>query len=250
MEISEHVDALEEQGGLLARTAERLDLDLFVPTCPEWKLRDLLNHLGDVHRWATSYVSTGRTTMMTDDEDDVFFDIVRPGDAELLDWFRKGLGALTGSLRAAPADLGCWSFLPAPSPLAFWARRQAHETTMHRVDVESVTGALTPLSPAFAADGIAELLFGFAARGRKLLRDPARTMAVEATDTADRWLLELGTERVVASSGPGPADCTIRGSAADLYLALWNRLPVGPLTTGGDANVFAGFRETLRIRWT
>ena len=37
----------------------------------------------------------------------------------------------------------CFAFLPAPSPLAFWARRQAHETGIHRADVESAGFACT-----------------------------------------------------------------------------------------------------------
>ena len=52
MEVAEHIDALYEQGELLARSAEGTDLDRMVPTCPEWKLRDLLDHIGEVHRWA------------------------------------------------------------------------------------------------------------------------------------------------------------------------------------------------------
>jgi uncharacterized protein (TIGR03083 family) len=248
--ISEFVEALDEQGRLLAGSAEGIDLDLEVPTCPEWKLRDLLNHIGDVHRWAATYVSEARADMLSDEEDKALFDTKRAADSDLVGWFRLGHAALVEALRAAPADLECWTFLPADSPLAFWARRQTHETTMHRVDVESISGDLTPLDPALSADGISEMLFGFASRGRKLLQDPPRTMAVEATDTGDRWLLTLGTERVTAESGSAPADCSVTGSAADLYLALWNRLPVGQIRTTGDANVFARFRESLRIRWS
>jgi len=40
-------------------------------------------------------------------------------------------------LASAPPDLDCLTFLAAPSPLAMWARRQAHETAIHRVDAES-----------------------------------------------------------------------------------------------------------------
>jgi uncharacterized protein (TIGR03083 family) len=248
--ISEFVEALDEQGRLLAESAEGIDLDLEVPTCPEWKLRDLLNHLGDVHRWATSYVSDARTVMMTDGDEATVFDSDRPTDADLLAWFRTWHAALVQALKSAPSDLECWTFLPSDSPLAFWARRQTHETTMHRVDVESISGDLTPLDPALSADGISEMLFGFASRGRKLLQDPPRTMAVEATDTGHRWVLTLGTDRVSAESGSAPADCSVAGPAPDLYLALWNRLPVGQIRTTGDANVFARFRESLRIRWS
>jgi len=55
------------------------------------------------------------------------------------------LGAAgSAALSAAPPDLRCWTFLPAPSPLAMWARRQAHETTVHRVDAELAAASVAP----------------------------------------------------------------------------------------------------------
>ena len=64
-----------------------------------------------------------------------------PPDAELAAGSRQGCAALADALAAAPADLECWTFLRAPSPLAMWARRQAHETAIHRVDAELAAGA-------------------------------------------------------------------------------------------------------------
>jgi uncharacterized protein (TIGR03083 family) len=254
MNVEEYVDALDEQGELLARAAEGTDLHVVVPTCPEWQLRDLVGHIGRVHRWATSYVATGRTTMLSDDEEKPIFGDP-PGDGELVEWFRAGHRQLCDALRAAPADLECWTFMTAPSPLAFWARRQAHETTIHRVDAESASGAITPAGPQLAADGIDELLAGFAARGGKLLRDPPRTMAVKTSDPEDGWLVTLGTEQVTvergsAAAGGREADCTVSGRASDVYFTLWNRLPASTLGTQGDATVLTDFCEKLHIRWS
>ena len=44
---------------------------------------------------------------------------------------------LIEALDSASPDLEAWTFLPAPSPLAMLARRQAHETAIHRYDAES-----------------------------------------------------------------------------------------------------------------
>jgi uncharacterized protein (TIGR03083 family) len=255
VDVPDLIEALDQQGKLLASSADCIDLDLQVPTCPEWKLRDLLNHLGDVHRWATGYVSEARTEMLTDQEEVALFGSERPTDPELVDWFRTGHAALVEALRAAPADLECWTFLPAESPIAFWARRQTHETTIHRVDVDSLSASLTPLDARLSADGISEMLFGFVSRGRKLLQDPERWMVVETTDTGDRWLLTLGTEQVSCEAVggqplSGPSDCVVRGPAQDLYLAIWNRLPFGAIHNEGDPSVFARFRESLHVRWS
>jgi len=254
MEVTELVDALDEQGGLLAKAASGADLDLAVPTCPDWNMRDLLRHIGDVHRWARTYVAQARSDPLSDEDEKALFETV-PTDERIVEWFGDGHRLLCETLRQAPDDLECWSFLPAPSPLAFWARRQAHETAIHRADAEQVSGALSPYDPLLAADGVDELLMCFAVRGRKLLSDPPRTMSVGTTDTGDSWLVTLGTEKVttdrttVGSSVP-EADCVVRGTASDLYLTLWNRLHPKLLQTDGDATVLDDFCDRFHIRWS
>ena len=59
--------------------------------------------------------------------------------------------AVEDTLRTADPAVRCWTFLPAPSPLAFWARRQAHETAIHRADAQLAAGPVTPFAADFAA---------------------------------------------------------------------------------------------------
>ena len=128
-----------------------------------------------------------------------------------------------------PTDLECWTFLPAPSPLAMWARRQAHETAIHRVDAELAAGiAVSPFAPAFAADGVDELLTASCpAAPPKLRAEQPATLAVRCTDDDAAWLLRIGPDGVTDTAATtrrrAGADCSVRGAAADLYLALWNR---------------------------
>ncbi|MEU9130993.1 maleylpyruvate isomerase family mycothiol-dependent enzyme [Kitasatospora sp. NPDC048540] len=253
MEISEHLDALRREGALLADAAGRTDLDAPVPTCPEWRLRDLLLHTGQVHRWATAIVRD----RLRQPPDEAATRAARgpdPADAGLLGWFRDGHAALVAELDRAPAGLDCWSFLPAKSPLAFWARRQAHETAVHRVDAESAAGPAEPTAtdPAFAADGLAELLTGFLVRPRGRLRsERTRTLLVRATDRPVSWLVTIGRDPVTVTegAGAGPADCTVTGRAHDLYLLLWNRLPADRAEVAGDASLLDLWREGSPIRW-
>lgn len=254
METAEHIRALDKEGRLLAAAARKAGTDAEVPTCPDWRVRDLVRHMGGVHRWATAFVAEGHTSPRPFGSDPDL-------DSEaLLTWFEEGHRRLVDTLRAAPADVECWSFLPAPSPLAFWARRQAHETAVHRADAESALGG-APGDPAgdFAVDGIDELLLGFHARGRSRARsETPRVLRVRATDTDAVWTVRLSseppvTERTEASGakdtehaeGAKDADCEIVGPAPRLYLSLWNRLPFPAVT--GDPSLAELWRETSGI---
>ncbi|MEU9117312.1 maleylpyruvate isomerase family mycothiol-dependent enzyme [Streptomyces sp. NPDC048483] len=252
MEITEFVAALRLDGGLLADAAEQARPDTQVPSCPKWKIRDLVTHVGRVHRWVTDLV-----TQPTE----------RPGefpaapdltDWQLVPWLREGHHRLVVALHTAPQDLETWTFLPAPSPLAFWARRQAHETSIHRADAQQAAGmALTPLPAAFAADGIDELLAGFHGQDHSQVRTAVpKTLRVRATDTVDAdWTMHLSSAppRTVRTTGSAPehirqeqeapVDCTIEGPAEELYLALWGRLPFDKLTVTGDDALTALWRE-------
>ena len=222
-----------------------------MPACPEWVVRNLVHHLGRVHRWATAFVAGGYMQ-----PGDVEFETVGgelPGDADLVDWFVAGHRALVDTLAAAPADLECWSFVPAPSPLASWARRQSHETAVHRIDAEQAAGRVgAPFPPSFAADGLDELLTGFMPRRLRSAQQSA-SVRVACTDEPAQWLLTIGPGQRSTDSGsddgdrPGAADCTVRGLADDLYLALWKRRGTGSLVIEGRSDVFGSFVDLIDI---
>lgn len=248
MEIAEHIDVLQDEGQLLAAAARRAGLDADVPTCPHWQVRDLLGHLGGVHRWAATHVREG-IAAVADGRQPA---LVGPPDDGLVDWFVEGHQALVATLRAAPADADAWTFLPSSSPLAFWARRQAHETAIHRADAESAIGRTATYDAEFALDGLDELITGFWARkSTRLVADPARSLFVAPTDAERRWHIAILPDgRAITSAPPFPqADCAVTATASELYLLLWNRLPenVGAIT--GDDAVLRLWRERARIEW-
>ncbi|MFF8837963.1 maleylpyruvate isomerase family mycothiol-dependent enzyme [Streptomyces sp. NPDC015130] len=251
MRITEHITALETAGPALAAAAESAGPDAEIPTCPGWRVRDLLRHVTTVHRWATALVVEGRTSYHPEEAEPAL-----DGD-ELLAHYREGHTALVAALRAAPETLECWTFLPAPSPLAFWARRQAHETTVHRADAESALPAGPgAVDPASAADGIDELLCALHGREKSRVRTPEpRVLRVRTTDTGDLWNVRLSaTEPPRAERGPlasarkwGPADAEFTGPADRLYLTLWNRLPVDAVTVTGDEALARLWRENSAV---
>jgi uncharacterized protein (TIGR03083 family) len=254
MDVATHIEALRREGVQMASAVAAAAADDRVPTCPEWTVRDLVHHLGGVQRWATGYVADARRERW----DVGLIDVVGswPDDADLVAWFGQGCNGLAAALEAAPEDLDCWTFLPAPSPRAMWARRQAHETAVHRVDAELATRApadITAFDPAFATDGVDELLSCFVPRPRSRLRaDPPTLLGVTCSDTGATWLLTIGAEGVTtAAAAPlDDASCVVRAAAADLYLALWSRRPPDVLQADGDGRVLERFLETVHVRWS
>jgi len=245
MEIDGLIDTIRDQGDLLAIAAEKAGADAAVPTCPEWRVRDLVRHQGEVHRWATAIV---RDRLSKPDVDAP----VWPDDVRLVPWFREGGADLVDVLEHADPATECFAFLPAPSPLAFWARRQAHETGIHRVDAESAVGAgtVTPFVPEVAVDGIEEMLYGFAARSRSRLRSSApRSLALRTDDTDHSWVVRVDAESATVSEGNGAADCHVAAEASDLFLLLWNRAPRSVAALEGDEAVLDLWQDKMRIGW-
>ena len=243
MEVDGLIETIRDQGDLLAIAAEKAGASAAVPTCPEWCVRDLVKHQGEVHRWAAAIV---RDRLARPDVPPPAW----PDDDRLVPWFRQGCADLVDVLEHADPAVDCFAFLPAPSPLAFWARRQAHETGIHRVDAESAVGAITPFVPEVAVDGIEEMLFGFAVRSRSRLRSPVpRSLGLRARDTDRSWVVQVDAESATASQGDGDADCKVTAGAADLFMLLWNRVPRSVAEVEGDDAVLDLWQDKMRIGW-
>lgn len=245
---AEHIEVLRREGELLACAAERSTWDTQIPTCPEWNMRDLVRHMGGIHRWAAMHVRESRQRPVNGFEEAV--PDGWPPDEQLLEWFRDGHARLVETLSAASPDVQCFTFLPAPSPLAFWARRQAHETAIHRADSEAPGGSVTPYPTEFARDGLDELLLAFFVRsaGRLTSAEP-RSLHVHATDTEGEWLVRFKADAAEVTAEHGTADCTVAGKASDLYLLMWNRRRAEGLDVQGDARVLDLWRSQATIRW-
>ncbi len=83
---------------------------------------------------------------------------------------------------------------------------------MHRVDAElAATGAPGASEPAFAADGIDKLLFGFVARCPKRDEGPngqwEGSIVFEASDMGRCWTVRLGGERAEGFEGDRAENC-------------------------------------------
>jgi uncharacterized protein (TIGR03083 family) len=159
MTLDQFLTAIRSAAERLHDHADRAGLNAPVPSCPEWDVAALLSHVGMVHRWAAANLR-GDSDHRTEDSE-----AAASAAPNLLAWFDEGARALLEALITTPADLEAMVFLlSAPPPRLFWARRQAHETTIHAVDAQAAALRRLPRSDEtminddLAADGIDELL--------------------------------------------------------------------------------------------
>lgn len=224
-----------------------------VPTCPQWYTRDLIVHLGIIHRWAAANLRNEPDAAEAIEENHVLATVP---DADLAEWSRAGVMDLTTTLATVSPDVDVMVFLnDAGRPRDFWARRQAHETTIHAVDGLAAKLGRMPtaieagIDTATATDGIDELLSGFFTRGRSDLgQQRPVTVSVTPDDVATGWTLRAGTDgtSVARSSGP-EADVRFSGTAAQLYLGLWNR--GDEITAHGDPALLERWHTVQQVRW-
>ena len=249
MDLNSYLPVIRPETSLFAATADEAGLDADVPTTPGWKVSDLVLHMGEVHRWATAAVAN-RATKLSQVPGDFLGPL--PDPSEATDWLRRGADDLCDALEHADIAVEYATFLsdPATPPLLFWARRQALETTVHRVDSESALDRCNLISHEVALDGIDEFLTGFVPRAStKLHSSPPRSLQVAPDYTDQRWTVSIGSDVPVTERRAIDADCVVSGPAGDLYLALWNRVSLDAVRVEGDRSVIDLLRESVRVRW-
>lgn len=232
-------------------------LDDPVAYCPEWTGRDLATHLAGVYRWVSYMVREQLDAPPNKDlRAGLFADPDPSDDAGVLRRLRDGADEVTSALRAAPLDATVWTVWSVEQPgREFWIRRQLHETVVHRIDAqntgrkESDAVSGSELDTEVAADGVDEMMLGFAFRYAKLRVDAPATLALQATDAGHAWWAQLGPDAPVFGRGtpPTPADTTVRGTAGELLLLLWNRRESDGLDVAGDPGLLEEWRQKARL---
>ncbi len=231
---------------MLAEIASSCDNELPVPSCPDWTLRQLATHVGRVHRWAGELVRTRAQEMIA-------FNAVPDGRypaeaGERAAWLTAGAARVIEAIADA-GDAPVWAF-GAIAPAGFWARRQAHETMVHRADAELAAGRPVALDQYLAADGIDEWLSMATRGGTSEVRPLPAGARLQLTatgsgvpDSTVSWLIS-GTEQGLAlSGGAGQADVSVAGPADKLLLVLLRRLAADEpaVSVTGEASLFSGW---------
>ena len=250
--FEQYLRTIETASGRLVADLEDVGLSAPVPTCPSWNGRALLAHQAVVHRWATTQVAG------TDPKSVPTQTVLRKQCDDLPCYFRAGVVALVDAPDHADPDVVAGPFLNnAPDHCVFWARRQAHETTIHGVDALATRTGRPPgaegcaITRGVALDGIDELLAGFYTRGASRLFVGEEFDIVVAPSDSDRcWTMHVGTTNTVIEGHTEAAATVLRltGTSAELYLGLWNR--GDELRSDGDDQLIDRWRRAHRIRWS
>jgi uncharacterized protein (TIGR03083 family) len=223
----QHLHAIVQGRDRLLAAARVAGPSVVVPTAHRWTVRDLVVHVGNVHDWAGAVLRTGV-------EQPQVFDAEPAGVGgsfdELLFWYAARAGALLDLLVGGEVsdDAAVWTFGP-PGTAAFWPRRQAHEVTIHALDVvltggEPVADALLSLDPVMSADGVDEVLTVMMPRVASFVPRPSLPgrLAIRATDSADDWVLAHDGQ-IDAAATVSDAAASLSGPATGLFALLWRR---------------------------
>ena len=234
----DYLQALRDDGTALAAAARR-GLDPPVPACDGWTVADLVLHTGMVHRHKLEIVR-GRLA-----EPPSPWPPPAPARAELLGWYEQGLEELLTVLEDADPETRVWTFHRPDQTVAFWRRRMAQETAVHRVDAESAHGDPRPVPAELAADGVSELLEVFLAPHSEgePVGGRGESLHLHATDTEGEWQLRLLPAGVEVGRGHAQGDAAASGDASDLLLFLWGRATADPLERSGDPALLPRVRE-------
>lgn len=234
MDKNTYLRLLEQDGTSLIEAALK-DLHAHVPSCPEWDVAQLVGHTGRVHRHKCAIVKAGSTQYPED------LDAETPPDQDdsLIDWYRAGLDDLLATLASKDPEMPVWSW-SGDNRVAFWNRRMAQETAVHRWDAENAVGEAGPIDAELASDGIDEMLGAFIPGEDLPYHGREGSIGLRCRDVDGEWVVELRSERAPTyEPGSKETDALLEGPADDLLLLLWRRIEPIRVQVSGDEMLVA-----------
>jgi uncharacterized protein (TIGR03083 family) len=245
MEFPRFLECLEADHARLRDVVAAADLTVKVPTCPEWSLADLVQHVAAVYLHKVECMRLG--TQPPDWPPDFSGEEPRA----LLE---RGYRELTAEFAARDPRSPAHTWFGPDQTVGFWIRRMAQETVIHRIDAEIAAGAAEAAIPAdLATDGIDEvlrafLLFGMQGWPEYFTEDLAAvpggaSVRIEAGPAA--WLVHLAPDGVRVDAGGTSADALLRGEPGDVLRWLWNRGRDDMVERRGDDSALAVLRRVL-----
>jgi uncharacterized protein (TIGR03083 family) len=240
MDDSRFLAYLSADYGDLRDAATAAELTAPVPSCPGWTVADLVHHVAEVYLHKATIMGTGEWPTQWPP----------PGLAaeEPIALLGRAYGQLTAEFSARAPDSRTPTWYDPDQTVAFWIRRMAQETVIHRIDAELAAGLPGKAVPDdLALDGVDEVLKRFLAfgsvawpeefaglKGRHLAgQDGQDTITVAAGQAA--WTVRPSPREVAVEDGPGDNPRMVIQGAPDPVLRwLWGRAGDDEVQLTGD----------------
>lgn len=212
-------------------------LDVGVEFLDGWTIHDLVAHLGGVYSGVIGRVAPKAEASPPAPE---------AGTDAINEWFVDRRTDLLSALSSADDDDPAETFAGTRT-IAWWKRRLAHETAVHRWDADAAidgTAAAAPIDGDLATDGVDEYLeVGLRSSSRRPDRVyPAQSLHLHRADGPGEWMLVGdGQGGLTVSHEHGKGDAAVRGPASALLLWVWGR-PTDEVEIFGDTDVAATWR--------
>jgi uncharacterized protein (TIGR03083 family) len=220
-----------------------------VPSCPGWSVTDLVTHVAVTYVHKVEWMRRGELPKPwppdTSGEDPV----------ALLD---RCYAELTSEFATRAPESHAHTWYDDDQTVAFWVRRMAQETVIHRVDAELAAQLpITSIPDYLAVDGVDEVLERFLAYATRqwpedfgeLLATAEGTVLVSAGSRG--WLLRLAPDGVavhpVADEGGAASTSQVSGDPQAVLLWLWRRAGDDTVTINGDPKTVERLRELLGV---
>jgi hypothetical protein len=245
LRITDYLTELKTEAAGLRSVVEPDVLDRIVPSRPDAAIADILLDTARLYRWTVEALYTRPSA---DGEIPEPAPVHAEGPA-VLDVFDQSLAAVLDAVEARGPDSPAWTWAPVNWRAEFWHRRVAVATGLARWDLQMAVGATAPVPAALASEAITEVFEAFIPSGTRRGTHPHATGLVQlfAQDADATWFVRLREGRVALLDHPDArTDLQARaaGSASDIALALWGRLPFGICDVAGDESLL----QALRVR--
>ncbi|THV41245.1 hypothetical protein [Glycomyces buryatensis] len=242
LRITDYLTELKNEAGGLGEIVDTATADRVVPSRPDTTVAGVIADLVRLYRWtrtALNAVPGGP-------------DVPRPSPVDVpvqraAEIFEEELFLLEAALETHPHDTPAWTWAPVDHRAEFWHRRVTVATGLARWDVQMAVGATAPVPAGLAAEAISEVFEAFLPAGerREAESEAAGLAQLFAQDADATWFVRLREGRVALLDHPDARaglQARAAGSASDIALALWGRLPFGICDIVGDEALLQALR--------
>jgi uncharacterized protein (TIGR03083 family) len=230
------INSMLDQTRLVASWVNGADRTLQVPSCPEWKLTDLVEHVGTTQQWVATLVENRISDPASAFA--VAWDQAPGQPSEWTAWLQSSAERAATALTGATSGRDVFDPSGGHDGISYWKRRLFGEISVHRIDAALTLGQAYELAAPLAGTAIDDWLDtissapwaanvpGFA----DAMRGDGQTIAWVADDIDRAWVLRRSEAPLTLThTGAGDVrdvDVAVQGNAVDLLHVVSRRRPL------------------------